>query len=332
MNLKALFGLSLCTCATALTGCGSEPDAAPPSQSLEEALSNLPDDLEARAAALDELFTRFEGDARLMDAQRELEADATPGLLRRVEREDGRFVSFVEIDGGGVVIEGGPRSLPPLTAELGLADAAPAALWRALLPNEPAPSSLEGAWDENHVFAPATGEEGTWLGSPFVPAANESNDGVGTARQGLTENQFLVAGGCAIQPTPSGAVFQDQVPNSPYCGPSSSGDGAVALRSAEVRVRLNVFSGALVNLKISRDGSAVAFVGVQRDYWANQRHFNNDHKVTKCSGIFSRTCTITWEPTPSLWRVDLQNASGDGYHLGALWFNEIDSRADAQPW
>jgi hypothetical protein len=337
MHLRTFVALSFCASATALTGCGAEPDAVPPSQSLEEALADLPGDFEGRAAALDELHGRFIGDPRLAAAQREFEAENTPGLLRRVEAEDGRFVSFVEVDGGGLVIEGGPRPLTPLTAELGLTQADPAELWRALLPNEPVPTSLVSA---RETVAPASAEsegsealeEGISLGSPFVPAASESHGGIGTTREALTENQFIAAGGCAIQPTPTGAVFGEQVPNSPYCAPSRSGDGWVALRSAEVRTRINVFSGGIVNLKISRDGSAVAFVGVQLNWWFNLRYFNNDHKVTRCSGIFTRTCSVSWEPTPSLWRADLLNASGDGYHFSGVWFNQIDSRADTQPW
>jgi hypothetical protein len=26
------------------------------------------------------------------------------------------------------------------------------------------------------------------------------------------------------------------------------------------------------------------------------------------------------------------NASGNGYHIGGIWFNQLDSRADALPW
>jgi hypothetical protein len=230
--------------------------------------------------------------------------------------------------------------LPALTTELGLSSAEPAALWRALLPNEPVPRSLDGVWDESQAPVPtlpesagsAAAEEGMSVGLPSSQAASVDDGGVGTTRAALSEDEFFRAGGCAIQPTPTGAVFQGQNPNSPYCAPRSSGDGWVALRSAEVRVRINVYAGSFLNLKISRDGSAVAFVGVQKDWWINQRHFNNDHRVKTCRGVFTRTCRIDWLPTPSLWRVDVQNATGDSYHIGAVWFDDIDSRADAQPW
>jgi hypothetical protein len=332
----------------ALGGCSAGVETTDENESLEQALENLPEGLDERAAALDDLHSRFAGDPRLDAALRRFEADFTPGLLRRLDMPDGRFVVFVELENGGAMFgEGGPRELPSLVSELGLDDAEPADVWRALLPSEAVPDSVAGTWSENHggpVIDPSQpkaepGEAVMQLGQPLASLSDETSDNLGTTREPiiLTEDGFIRAGGCAISPTRSGTPFGKQVPHSPMCAPSITGNLAAALVSREMRTHTNVVSGGLVRLQFSLSNSVYAVVDLGVGAWFNSRSIAPSHCETTGGdcipyvGCFSSTtrCGII---DPALHRVDVLNAGGDGYHIGGTWFNSPDSRADAQPW
>jgi hypothetical protein len=341
-----------------LSACGAAPEAEPGGGSLEAELARLPQDFHGRAAALDQLYSRFAGDPRLDVALREFEAANTSGTLKRMAIGDGRFASFVELEGGGAMfVEGGPRSLPSLINELGLQDAEPAELWRALFRDEPIPESLAGGtWASSAIDSSAsTGAEEVTVDrsaeeilQPLQPfeAFRASSDGdIGTRREAHSLDGFLLGGGCAITPTPSGAAFGQQHPSSPHCPEApSTGNGALALQSKEMRIRMDVFSGGLVNLQFSKNGTTVATALVQNHQWANHRLVNGttcqnvcstSWSPSKCGGahkIPCRICTNKCSVSTVLWRVDVLNAVGDGYNIGGTWFNVPDTRPDTQPW
>jgi hypothetical protein len=333
MRFSKKLSILVATATLGLVACGSDDVGNEPSaeQGLAAAIAALPNDVTEKAAALDALSARYGNAPLLLAALRDFSAENTPGLLKRVEQADGRFVTFIEFEDGALAyMDGGPRVLPSLVSEFGLEGATMAELWEALIPNEPVPESLIAAALEpttevvvdvaapdaaTHVLPEAQ------LVTPSVPS--ESNP-INT--RAFTEDQFVLAGGCSLKTAPGGPNLPNQVTHSPMCEPVWGGSLTATLTSFQHRTRTTNEGPTIINVQIARSGSAQTLAPVPKDHWLNT-HFLVPITCRNCgSGCYR--CEHRAVP----WNVQVLNGDGDLYRIGGLWMNSTEMRLDTQPW
>lgn len=329
MRCSKYVGILLATAALGLVGCGSDDGGSEPSEArgLAAALAALPSDVAEKADALDALSARYGNDPLLLAALRDFAAENTPGLLKRVERADGRFVTFIELDDGGVAyMDGGPRELPSLVSELGLAGATVAELWEALVPNEQVPESLVAAAVEPvaEVVVDAVAPDVLPEAQPGTPSTPSQPPSFST--RAFTEDQFVLAGGCSLATEPGGPSLPKQVTHSPMCVTNTSGQLNVTLTSFQNRTRTSNEGPTIINVQISRSGSAQTLAPVPKDHWLNT-HFLVPITCRDC-GWNCRRCEHRAVP----WNVTVLNAETDVFRMGGLWMNTTEARRDTQPW
>ncbi|HEX9641703.1 MAG TPA: hypothetical protein VGB13_10370 [Candidatus Krumholzibacteria bacterium] len=316
------------------------------SDSLAEALANLPEDTDARGTMLDALNDRYAGDELLGAAIREFERDMTPGLLQRVEFEDGRFVSFIEAEGGGlVVVEGGSEGQSSVIEQLGLATANSVELWEALTEHAPVPEVVASsaaaeayahAWSVASTSEVSSSESLSYGGGQPYGASGEVNGEIGVVRQAYTSNEdaFLADGACALRPSPGAVPFANVRPGSPLCVPGW-GNGAFGVDFAvQMRVRVASYSGGGFHVRLTQNGSPQSQEWVSAGQWRNFRQLGPRTTKSWCCGTWGSCWTVcSWSGHVSATlRFDVLDASNDGFHIAALWFDHADSRSDTQPW
>jgi len=276
------------------------------------------EEAEGVLAQIDEALAIDPNDEVALQALQDLQPalDALNGVVARVEVAPGHAVTFYEPEPGAIGIEEmRPEGSPSLLVERAeLAGMTPAQLYAELSGSDAIPSALIAASEAIEAEAPdlvAGGQHGDLL---------EGSEGVGASHAALTasDGPFFQSNHCFSQ-----GDFK-------LCLPNWANGGYLDVNTKTSFLVLAPYGGAVVNPRMKYNGSirflGTVYSGQVANYWWR-------------SGV-RRECAGSW-PWPTYCieehvianhRIDILNASGDGFHWSAAAKWSCGSVASCDAW